>query len=109
MTTTEIEDQNRRLQFSLTTVMDGRMFPFIEDENANLTGYGHQNKTAFAFAVRDYDEACNGGPIPADYDLWDADSIGHRWAVLNEDGESFVAVSEGTPGAAPITTLWGAR
>lgn len=83
-------------------------FPFVEDENANITGYGHQDKAAFAAAVNAYDADCNGGPIPED-DQWTADSIAHVWALPDADGERLHPVAEGTPGAIAVTALWGAR
>lgn len=83
-------------------------YPFVEDENANITGYGHQDKGAFAAAVNAYDEDCNGGPIPEE-DQWTADSIAHQWVRPDDDGERLRPVAEGTPDAIPVTTLWGQR
>lgn len=90
------------------------VYPFVEDENANITGLGHQDPAAFAEAVNRYDEAMNGEPYPED-ERWDADYIGHRWAVLDADGERLltrvdgIPVTADTPGAVAITTLWGQR
>jgi hypothetical protein len=83
-------------------------YPFMEDENANITGYGHQDKAAFASAVNAYDEDCNGGPIPEE-DQWSADSIAHQWVLPDADDERLHPVVEGTPDAIAVTTLWGQR
>lgn len=94
---------------------DGK-YPFTESESADITGLGHQDKAEFAAAVNRYDAAMNGGPYPED-EQWDESYIAHRWAVLGEhlgepalfavvDGER---VTEATPGAVAITTLWGQR
>ena len=88
-------------------------FPFVEDENANITGLGHQDPSEFVAAVNAYDQLCD--PDLTDDDLWDADYISHQWAVLSEDGErlytrrGYLPVTEHTEGAIAITTLWGQR
>jgi hypothetical protein len=105
---------------------DGLVFPFVEDENANITGFGHQDPTEFAEAVNLYDETSSGERLPED-EQWTADHIAHRWAVLDADGERCWTswpppnpnaldidmvrepVTENTRGAFPITTLWGQR
>ena len=89
---------------------DSLTFPFVEDQNANITGYGHTNKAEFAAAVDRYDEVCNGEPS-AESDQWTADAIGHKWALLLPDDEYFTTrgIDESTPGAFPITTLWNQR
>lgn len=81
--------------------------PFVEDENANITGPGHQDKAVFAAAVENYDFIMSGLPsiIPVD-------DVAHRWVVAqaDEDGEwSCSAVPAETPGAIPVTTVWGVR
>lgn len=94
---------------------DGK-YPFVEDEHANITGLGHQDKGEFAAAVNRYDTAMNGEPFPED-EQWNASFVAHEWAVLGErngepclfsaiDGE---CVTADTPGAIPVTTLWGQR
>ena len=91
-------------------------FPFTEDEHANITGLGHQDKAEFAAAVNRYDAAMNGEPFPED-EQWDESHIAHRWAVLREhQGEPALfavvdgdRVTAGTPDAVPITTLWAQR
>lgn len=90
----------------------GFRWPFIEDENANVHGYGHQDKAKFAEAVAAYERHCG-------YDgseSWGADAITHRWAVMDPDGERFTVASKSgtpygpkTPDSFPITCLWGQR
>lgn len=93
---------------------NGVTYPFVEDENANITGLGHQDCAEFARLVNHYDEACNGEPFDPE-DQWSADYIGHRWAVLSDDHERLFtkvggeSVGPETPGAIAITTLWGQR
>lgn len=87
---------------------DEHWFPFVEDENCNITGYGHRNRADFAAAVNAYDAVCMGEPIAED-DQWQPDVIGHAWVLVDADGERLNHVAEGTPGAVPVTTLWGQR
>lgn len=98
-----------------TTLWDANTaVPFIEDENCNITGYGHRDKELFAEQVNAYDTLCNGEP-DAEAEQWTADDIGHRWAVMDGNEERFWVRLDGepvtadTPGAFPITTLWGQR
>lgn len=86
-------------------------FPFVEDEGCNITGFGHQDKAKFAAEINRYDRVCNGdtGTVELDEDVWTAEHIGHVWVVLGEDGESLKRAEEGTPGAFPVTELWGQR
>ena len=87
----------------------GRVFPFVEDEDCNITGYGHQDKAEFARLVNEYDAVC-GNEMPGGEEYDDSD-VAHDWVVLNGDGESlrYRDVSESTPGAFPVTTMWGLR
>lgn len=93
---------------------NGVTYPFVEDENANITGLGHQDKAEFARLINHYDEVCNGESFPED-DQWTADHIAHQYAVIAEDGERLLTkihgdrVERDTHGAVAITTLWGAR
>jgi hypothetical protein len=82
-------------------------FPFIEDENANITGYGHQDKDEFADAVNRYDEICMGEPID-DVDKFSAHDVTHAWA-RQIDEERFQLCSPEHTGSFPITPLWGQR
>jgi len=87
-------------------------FPFFEDENANITGYGHQDKARFAAEINRYDALCNGKSM-ADDEQWTEHDITHKWVV--ERGEYLATEVDGepvnaaTPGAIPITGLWGER
>lgn len=89
-------------------------FPFVEDENCNITGYGHRDKAAFAAEVNRYDTHCNGEAFP-EVERWDESCITHRWAVIDPDGERLWVEVDGKPvtvttaGAVPITCLWGQR
>lgn len=89
-------------------------FPFVEDENANITGLGHQDKAAFAAEVNRYEEWC-GGWLDEDGNAWTAGDIAHGYAVLDEDGERLHTtlagspVTQETPKAIAITSLWGQR
>jgi hypothetical protein len=87
-----------------------RVFPFIE-HNGNLTGYGHQDRQAFADAANTYDRTQS----PSGFSNgWQADDVEHAWAardaidLLIADDE-FHLCPEGTPGAVPVTLLWGKR
>lgn len=94
-------------------------FPFAENEDANITGYGHQDKAQFAAEINRYDKVCNGGEW--DEPGWEATDIGHKYAVriseelctawlpLDDPHVQDEPVGPDTPGAFPITTLWGQR
>ena len=62
--------------------------PFIEDEDANITGPGHQNKAAFAALVNHYDAHASGEPLS---DNWGPEDISHGWVQVYEyeDGEIY--------------------
>lgn len=83
-------------------------FPFVEDENGNITGDGHQDKAAFAELVNQYDELANRESTSEEF-RYTADDIAHVWATLNADGETLHQCSEDTPGAIPVTALWHVR
>jgi hypothetical protein len=78
-----------------------RVFPFIEHDNGDITGYGHQDRAEFAATVNHYDRVLTGFS-----DAWTADDVDHAWAFAEEPIE---LCPEGTPDAVPITTLWGRR
>lgn len=86
----------------------GEVYPFVEDENANITGLGHQDKVEFAAAINRYDTECNGEPFPVD-EQWDEELIVHRWACLGNDNEHLYPCPAEDPGAVAVTTLWGWR
>lgn len=83
--------------------------PFVEDEDGNITGPGHQDPSAFAAAVTMYDVDVCGNTFA---DATSSYDVTHMWCVVpvDDDGEWVAgAVSEGTPGAIPVTTVWGVR
>lgn len=90
-------------------------FPFVENENGDITGPGHQDRKLFALHVLEYDRL-NGG------DDWEEevandpgfveDIVDHSWAVpqwLNADEFTLLLADEETEGAIPITHMWGYR
>lgn len=83
-------------------------FPFTEDENGNITGYGHQDKAKFVAEIERYDEYCNDEPIKS-YEQWKESDISHQWVVVDANGELFIPAFPEDAGAIPVTTLWGAR
>lgn len=93
----------------LTTRLEELTFPFTEDEDANLTGYGHQDKAEFADHVNRYDAALAGVDEVVEDDRFEADHITHLWVTHNDLTEAFTIATPDTPGAIPVTTLWGAR
>lgn len=98
---------NLREQFSMQYDADN-WFPFVEDENCNITGYGHQDKAEFAAAINRYDEVCSGESYPED-EQWDEGSIGHGWVTVDADGERLHPCPKDTEGAIPVTSMWGQR
>lgn len=105
----------------------GRRWPFFEDEDGNITGYGHQDRATFAHAVNLYNQQV-GGLSPDDTTL-DHRDVTHRWATLGTgsecepDAEAFTFTwgrpvagqarpepfTADEPGAFPITCVWGVR
>jgi hypothetical protein len=86
-------------------------FPFVEDEDGNITGPGHMDKVAFVLLINQYDEVSAGGPISVE-DMTSADAITHEWVVPREIGGGeyrLQRVTEDTPGAVAVTALWGWR
>lgn len=116
------EEELRDL-FSFTDL--GKTWPFFEDEDCNITGYGHQDKATFAAAVNEYDREV-GGVDPSDAVL-DHRDVSYGYAVLktpSEVEEDYWTFTWGYPvqgqsrpepytadhpGAVPITTIWGVR
>jgi len=89
-------------------------FPFVEDENCNITGYGHQDKRQFARYLTAYDFLVGG--IDPDYvGHWTEHDVKHQWVVPDpEDDERLVRVPFGVdsvdvPDAIPVTTVWNQR
>lgn len=87
---------------------DDNAFPFVEDENCNITGLGWQDRAEFADEVNRYDELATGEPVP-EGERWGADDIAHQWAVLDADGERLRVPRWKPRGAIKVTTLWGVR
>lgn len=85
----------------------GVFYPFVEDEDANITGLGHQDPETFAAAINRWDREV-GGLDADELEDWTS-SVGHRWARLDDDGERLHPSKPGDPGALAITTLWGHR
>lgn len=123
--TTTVSTEVLREWLSMARADGAEPWPFTEDEDANITGYGHQDPTSFAAAVNAWDTECNGEPA-TDLDRWTAADVTHRWAVLDTDPNSHPRdpeprlwvkwppaapepVTGATPGAVAITTIWGQR
>lgn len=58
------------------------MYPFSEDEDGSLYGYGHLDKEEFAAAVNDFDR--EAGELIEEEGVTEAD-VRHRWALATED------------------------
>jgi hypothetical protein len=84
-------------------------FPFIEGEDGDITGPGHQDPATFAALVSAYDAAENTGVMA--HDPTASSAIEHRWLKAQVDvvtGEwSGVYVAPFTEGAIPVTTVTG--
>lgn len=91
---------------------DTHTFPFWEDEDTRITGYGHPDKAEAAAQVAAYWRYVSGDPeivVP------DATDVHYRWAVRlpdNEDGEHVLRwadengpFTEATAGAFPIWSV----
>jgi len=97
----------RPQDFTLKYSNEYEPYPFYEDEDGYITGYGHQDVEAFASEIVRYDQETGQefGTSAEEY----LPHIDHRWAVLDSTEEYFLPVSKDTEGAFPITTLWGYR
>lgn len=82
----------------------GQSFPFVEDENGNITGDGHQDRAAFADAINRYEELHPTGAEPVE-----SDDIAHQWVLVDEGGERLTVCGRYAKGAVAVTTLWGRR
>ena len=112
MVTTPNTDTRDRFEPADWTIdVAGETFPFVEDENANITGLGHTDQATFAATVNRFDDAC-GLDLAAD-DRWTADHIVHAWVTLGDDDETLHPVdavsAATTPDAFAVTGLWGQR
>lgn len=89
---------------------EGKVYPFVESENAQIMAYGHWDKEDFANLVLEYDESCN----PGGAEKHAPEDIEHRWAVHivsphggDEDGwyVSWGGIEESTPKSFPMTII----
>lgn len=84
-------------------------FPFVESEDCDITGPGHQDPETFAVLVNAYDTQASGGVI----DRVDAAMVVHDWIrVLVNDVDEWVRserVPQDHPDAIAVTTIWGVR
>lgn len=90
----------------------GETFPFVEDENGNITALGHQDPATFAAQINHFDDVC--GLDLTDDDRWTEDHIIHAWVTLDEtDDETLhpvdASLAASTPDAFAVTGLWGQR
>ena len=83
---------------------NGVSFPFVESDDGDITGYGHQDQDAFAAGINRYDEVCNGEPGDP---CWQASDIHHGWVVVRD--YEMTRVTARNDQAVPVTCLWGAR
>lgn len=92
----------------LTTWFDEtRWFPFVEDENGNITGPGHQDKEAFVKAVDAYDSLCTGNTW---VDVADAVAVAHEYVRQSDKNSDYIRICRPSDeGAVPVTTYWGQR
>lgn len=112
MSTTDTD----RLRESFTYTDGDVTYPFFEDEYCNITGYGHQDKAEFAAAVTRFGIAVVG--VDPEDAHWDESHVAHHWVLIDEDEERLWVrldrgkgepVTESTPGAVPVTSMWGQR
>lgn len=118
--TDRTEDELRDL-FSFTD--QGKTWSFFEDEDANITGYGHQDKATFAAAVNEYDRHMGADAEGHEHDHRD---VTYGYAVINasECEPEYWTYTWGypvqgqarpepytadDPGVVPITMIWGVR
>jgi hypothetical protein len=109
-----------RVLFSFT---DGdKTWPFFEDEDANIIGYGHQDRAAFVAAVLDYDRTMSG-----EGELHSEGDVTYGYVVVNAPSEcepEYWTFSRGRPvpgqshpepykasdpDVVPVTMLWWVR
>lgn len=79
-------------------------FPFVEDEDGNLTGYGHQDKTVFAESVATYDESMGWEPEGVGTS---ADDVTHQWVRFQDGSDELLQeCDQADAGAFPVTAVW---
>lgn len=106
--TTRVMTRDEASSAMTTWVNEALWVPLVEGDGGDITGPGHQDRTAFASDARKYDLAATNVALP----LTAAD-VKHRWVIVyinvHDDEWTCVEVPEGTPGAIPVTTAWGVR
>lgn len=88
-----------------TWYTETRWVPFVEDEDGNITGPGHQNRLTFAMQVNEYYHEVSW----PDYGTITFGDVSHSYGQVyeNESGEFWVKPAEANdPGAVAITTVW---
>lgn len=108
MTTTKKTKLRQLRKADLTMEVNGKKFPFTEDEHGHITGYGHQDPDRFAAAINRYDKLV-GNP---DNEIT-ADHVTHTYITVADDGENLRIIAPpgrpGDPTPTPVTTVWGVR
>lgn len=90
---------------SMTTWWDETTWlPFVEAENCNITGPGHQNKTIFAMDVNLWEWTCG-----TEGTGWNKHDVAHLWVVTDDGWETWHVAPHDAPGAVPVTCIWGQR
>jgi hypothetical protein len=84
---------------------DTTWLPFVESEDCDITGPGHQDKAAFAEAINAWERSCD--PMMSEGDGWGAGDIEHLWVI--RDLDTLRNVPANTPDSIPVTALWDAR
>lgn len=84
---------------------------FAESEDGDITAAGHVDPKILRRQVERYWEI-TGGDLPFGDERLSLEAIAHRWAIVHwtaeyKDEWRADLVPEGTPGALPITTIWG--
>ena len=88
---------------------DTMWLPFVESENCDITGPGHQDPEAFAALVTAYDRHAVNDP---DVDAVTAANVQHRWirvVATSPDDWRAESVTADHPDAIAVTTIWGVR
>lgn len=76
--------------------------PFVEADNCNITGPGHQDKDVFAQAVTAWERTCDASKLVwPEWSAWKADDIAHLWVVSRDNWETWRVAPSGAPGAVP--------
>lgn len=83
-------------------------YPFVDDENANITGPGHQDRARFAEMVNDFDRYAGG--LDEGEAALTASDVAHLWVQVDPvSDERLLGAHEGEPGAFAVTAIWGVR